>query len=131
MAFTNSLSFTQTADDIESGVVTNLTDYGVSGNPLRSAKDEYLLWSKTDKNGVRTFTNPDQENVLSNLTYNVATLTDGHYEGIILRIDIYDNGTPYVVDDVVYHSGSVYIATASTTGNLPTDTNFWAVVTDL
>lgn len=130
MAFTNSLTFIQN-QDIESGVATDATDYGVSGNPLRSAKANYLLWSKTDKNGVRTFSNPDQGNVLSNLSYTVATTSDGHYEGILMRFQIYDNGTAYALNDVVYHSGFVYKAKGATTGNLPTDTAFWDVVSDL
>lgn len=141
MAFTNSLTFLQN-QDIESGVVTDATDYGVSGNPLRSAKSNYLLWSKTDKNGVRTFSNPDQEDVASNLTYDVATATDGHYEGILMRFGNYDNGTAYVEQQmsgstitqhasVVYYNGVIYRAIAPGTGNLPTDTNFWEVISDL
>lgn len=131
MPFTNSLSFTQTANDNETGVVADLTDYAISGNPVRSAKANYLLWAKTDKNGVRTFDNPDPGNVLSNLSYTVNTPSDGHYEGILMRFDIYDGGTPYAEDEAVYHDGAVYIANGATTGNLPTDTNFWTMVTDL
>jgi hypothetical protein len=37
----------------------------------------------------------------------------------------YAGGTTYAVDDVVSYSGSSYICTAASTGNLPTDTNFW------
>ena len=37
----------------------------------------------------------------------------------------YAGGTAYAVDDVVSYSGSSYICTAASTGNLPTDTNFW------
>lgn len=38
----------------------------------------------------------------------------------------YDNGTAYVVGNQVLYLGSLYRCTASTTGNLPTDTNYWA-----
>lgn len=130
MPLIDSLIFTQDTD-IATGVVADASDYGVGGNPARSAKANYLLWSKTDKNGVRTFSNPSQGNVLSNLSYAVATATDGHYEGILMRFDIYDNGTAYDEDDAVYDNGSVYRATQATTGNLPTDANFWEVVSDL
>lgn len=141
MAFTNSLTFLQN-QDIESGVVTDATDYGVSGNPLRNAKSNYLLWSKTDKNGVRTFYNPDQEDVSTNLTYDVDTATDGHYEGILMRFGNYNGAIAYVEQQmsgstitqyasIVYYNGVVYKATAPGTGNLPTDTNFWEPVTDL
>jgi hypothetical protein len=37
----------------------------------------------------------------------------------------YAGGTAYAVDDVVSYNGASYICTAASTGNLPTDTNFW------
>ena len=41
----------------------------------------------------------------------------------------YDNSTAYVLDDIVYYNGSSYVAKTSTTGNLPTDTTKWNVLT--
>lgn len=40
----------------------------------------------------------------------------------------YDNSTAYVLDDIVYYNGSSYVAKASTTGNLPTDTTKWNIL---
>jgi hypothetical protein len=37
----------------------------------------------------------------------------------------YAGGTAYAVDDVVSYNGSSYVCTVASTGNLPTDTNFW------
>jgi len=37
----------------------------------------------------------------------------------------YAGGTAYAVDDVISYNGSSYVCTAASTGNLPTDTNFW------
>ena len=37
----------------------------------------------------------------------------------------YAGGTAYAVYDVVSYNGSSYVCTAASTGNLPTDTNFW------
>jgi len=37
----------------------------------------------------------------------------------------YNGATAYSVDDVVSYNGSSYVCTAASTGNLPTDTNFW------
>jgi len=37
----------------------------------------------------------------------------------------YSGSTAYAVDDVVSYNGSSYVCTAASTGNLPTDTNFW------
>lgn len=39
----------------------------------------------------------------------------------------YAAGTTYAVNDLVTYSGGSYIAVVATTGNLPTDTNYWAV----
>lgn len=141
MALVDALSFAQNTD-IATGVVTDETDYSVGGNPPRSAKANYLLWSKTDLQGNRTFDNPDQGNVLSTLTYTVNTPVDGWYEGILLRFDPYDNGDSYVEQQssgsvvtqyasVVYYNSKVYKCTAPSTGNLPTNTSFWQEVTDL
>jgi hypothetical protein len=41
---------------------------------------------------------------------------------------IYDNGTAYVKDDAVSYNGGSYIAKGATTGNLPTDTEYWDVL---
>lgn len=137
----DSLTFTQ-ATDIDAGVVADASDYGVSGNPLRADTANYLLWSKTSQAGVRSFTNPSPGNVLSTLSYNVVTLIDGYYEAILMRFGLYDGGTPYVPEQssggvitqypsVIYYSGVVYKCIAPSTGNLPTDTNFFEPVTDL
>lgn len=40
----------------------------------------------------------------------------------------YAGGTSYVVDDVVYYDGSSYICTLASTGNLPTDTGHWDIM---
>lgn len=42
----------------------------------------------------------------------------------------YDAGTTYAAGDIVTYSGGLYRATASTTGNLPTDTNYWEKIGD-
>lgn len=40
----------------------------------------------------------------------------------------YSAATAYVVDDVVFHAGSSYICIANTTGNDPTNTTYWDVL---
>ena len=44
---------------------------------------------------------------------------------IFLDIQDYIGATPYAIDDVVFYSDSIYVCTAATTGNLPTDTDYW------
>jgi hypothetical protein len=41
----------------------------------------------------------------------------------------YAGGTAYVLYDAVYYSGAVYRALQPTTGNLPTDTDYWEPIT--
>ena len=145
MALTPSTSFTQDVDDVNVGVVADTTsDYGTGGNPARGDAANYLLWSKTNQNGNRTFSNPDQGNVLSSMSWNVATLTPGWYERMLMRIQIYDNAEAYLAQVEsggvvsVYAGISYYAATnkvykciQDSTGNLPTDTDYWEEVTDL
>lgn len=42
----------------------------------------------------------------------------------------YDEETSYVIQDGVSYQGSTYTCIADSTGNLPTDTDFWALVTE-
>src|SRR5690606_26273353 len=98
----------------------------------------FLLWSKTDKNSNRTFDNPDQGTVTATLSYQVNTPQDGYYEAILMRFPFYNgaanylqqqesNGVVSVYASVFYHSGSgkVYKAIADSTGQDPTDTDYF------
>lgn len=145
MALHPDLKFTQDADDITIGIVDNTTpDYGTGGNQNRSDAAEYLLWSKTNKDAVRDLLPVDQSNVLTNMQYNVNTPLDGWYEGIHLRIQFYDAGANYVEQQssggvitqyasIFYYSttNKVYEAILPSTGQDPTDTTYFAEVTDL
>ena len=48
----------------------------------------------------------------------------------LLAVTEYDNATTYDVGDQVTYNGKLYRAIAVTTGNLPTDTNFWVLLGD-
>lgn len=143
MALIDGLSFTQNSD-ISNGVVSDTSDYGVGGNQARSATANYLLWSKTDSKGVRTFDNPNEGNVFSTLSYQVDTLVDGLYEAILLRITPYSNVANYVEQQQsgnvitqyasIVYDGAVYQCIAPVTGVAPTDPtggNYWVAVADL
>lgn len=132
-------SFTvQTNDGGLTATATNTTTYG-SPNQDRNEAAEYVLWSKTDKDGNRTFDNPDQGDVLTKLIYSVALTVSGLYELIWLRIQPYDAGANYVEQQesggvitqypsIVYYNDVVYKCIAPSSGNLPTDTNFFEPV---
>ena len=40
----------------------------------------------------------------------------------------YDAEQEYVTGNIVYYEGSSYICTADSTGNLPTDTDYWQII---
>ena len=40
----------------------------------------------------------------------------------------YNNSTPYAIDDVVEYNGSSYVCILASTGNLPTNTTYWNVM---
>lgn len=144
MALTPSTSFTQNVDDIHAGVVADATpDYGGS-NPLRSAAANYLLWSKTDQDGNRVFTNPDFGNVLSIMSWNIITTVGGWYERMLMRIQPYSGGGSYVPEvssggiitqyaSIVYYASTnkVYKCILASSGNLPTNATYWSEVTNL
>lgn len=131
MALSPTFTITQ-QDGGLTAIATNTTTYG-SPNQDRDDAAEYVLWSKTDVNAVRTFTNPAQGNVLTNLSYSVSTLVDGWFELIRLRVQPYNGATAYVSGNVIYYAtdGKVYQAIASSTGQLPTNPTYFTEVTDL
>jgi hypothetical protein len=53
---------------------------------------------------------------------------DGRYKFKYAIIPDYDNADAYVTYDVVYSSGVVYQAIASTTGNAPPNATYWSIV---
>lgn len=139
------LGFVQNAEDITVGTVTDTTaDYGQGGVEARGDAANYLLWSKTDQDGNRVFTNPDPGDVLTIMNWSVSTLVDGWYQGILVRIQPYNNGSNYVPEqksgDIVTQYASIvyypatnknYQCIAASTGNLPTNTSFWEEVPNL
>lgn len=50
-------------------------------------------------------------------------------DGFVFRGE-YDNGTSYVLGDVVNYNGSSYVAYQATTGNLPTDNSYWYLLAE-
>lgn len=128
------------------GVVTDTTPANTYPSPLTARGDaaDYLLFSKTDKDGVRTYHNPDFGDVLTVVSWAVDTAVSGLYEAILLRVAPYDNGASYVEEQgsggeitqyasIVYYPSTdkVYQAIAAGSGNLPTDTDFWEEVAEL
>jgi hypothetical protein len=60
--------------------------------------------------------------------FNVKSFQVNYFNGTDFSIDAYSNTTTYAVNDFVLYSGTLYVCKAPTTGNLPTNANFWNVV---
>lgn len=140
-----SQEFTQDTDGL-TGTVTDTTTEGEYPTPHVNRADaaNYLLWSKTDEEGVRSFINPDPGEVLAVMSWDVATAVSGLYESILLRIAPYDNDEACVEEQssggvitqyptIRYYAAEdkVYRCIAASTGNLPTNATYWEEVTDL
>lgn len=138
MALTPSFTITQ-QDGGLTAIAVNTTVYG-SPNQNRNDAAEFVLWSKTDMNGLRAFTNPDQGDVLTNLNYTVQTDVDGWYELIRVRVQPYSSGANYVEQQssggqitqyasmVYFTDGNVYKSVAPSTGQSPLDPNYFVQV---
>ncbi len=139
------ISFTQDSSG-ETGTVTDDTVDGEYPSPDVDREDaaNYLLFCKTDKDGERTYDNPEFGDVLEIVSWDVETPVSGLYEAILLRISIFDAGANYVEEQtsgdvitqyasIVYYGAEnkVYKAIAAGVGNLPTDEDYFEEVTDL
>jgi len=60
--------------------------------------------------------------------FNVKRFEADWFNATRFEIDSYSGTTNYVVNDKVLYQGVVYVAIASGTGNLPTNTAFWSVL---
>ena len=78
----------------------------------------------------------DQNALLLNVVNSNATAVNASISALNAQIadvtgsPIYNNATAYAVDQIVKYNGSLYKSTAATTGNLPTDTNYWVKIGD-
>jgi hypothetical protein len=86
---------------------------------------DFLLDSLTN-----SITNSELSTALESRITDIEVYTDTIQSQIneILAIDEYDNSTAYAADDQVVYNDNLYRATQSTTGNLPTDTNYWQLL---
>ena len=57
--------------------------------------------------------------------YNVKRYIDNYFNATSFSIATYNSATTYSAGNKVYYGATVYVATASTTGNAPTNTSYW------
>lgn len=60
--------------------------------------------------------------------YNVKQFRPNYFNALAFEVPAYDNSTSYVAGDRALYNGTVYVATASGTGNAPTNTAYWSVL---
>ena len=60
--------------------------------------------------------------------FNVKSFQVDYFSPSDFSVDAYDSGTTYVYNDFVNYNGVIYVATQTTTGNLPTNTTYWSEI---
>ena len=58
--------------------------------------------------------------------YNVKAFQPGYFNALSFSVPYYDATVTYSVGSQVLYNGIIYVATASTTGHLPTNVAYWA-----
>ena len=60
--------------------------------------------------------------------FNVKTFQANYFNPKDFTVDSYNGSTSYMVNDKVLYNGSIYVAIADGTGNIPTDIVFWSLL---
>lgn len=60
--------------------------------------------------------------------FNVKTFQQNYFNALDFSVDYYDSGVTYAAGAKVLYNGVIYVATATTLGNLPTDITYWSVL---
>lgn len=60
--------------------------------------------------------------------FNVKTFEVDYFNSTTFAVDPYNSATTYVYNDFVLYGGVIYVAKATTTGNVPTNTTYWSVL---
>lgn len=116
-------------EDVSSFHLTDLSLWGVGGNPARNARALTLFVTKTDKNGARTLltVTPNTSDPLTVSAWDVAIDIDGLVEKILFSAKLYDAGYAYLTDDIFYYTSTskYYKAKQASTGQTPTNTVYF------
>lgn len=60
--------------------------------------------------------------------FNVKTFQAGYFNAIDFSVDSYNATVTYAIGSKVLYSGTIYVAIAATTGNLPNNITFWSTL---
>jgi hypothetical protein len=60
--------------------------------------------------------------------FNVKTFEVDYFNSTTFAVEPYNSGTTYVYNDFVLYGGVIYVAKATTTGNVPTNATYWSAI---
>jgi hypothetical protein len=60
--------------------------------------------------------------------FNVKEFRTNYFNALSFDVNPYDNATAYAIGNKVLYNGSIYVAIAAGTGNLPTNVSFWSLL---
>lgn len=114
--------------------INNATGYGAP-NDARADRANYLLVSKNDKAGTRTYGLVANTSPLSTLVWTLTSTADGWHQATLLSFKLYSAIQAYVVDDVQYYgtTGLYYKCIQANTAVAPDSgggDDYWEVITD-
>lgn len=132
MALTITLTYSNESPsgDIFVGTITDSTTYGTGGNPARAAVAVYLTGTKVKVDSSADYT-------VDIVTYDPTTASsfafdidkDGWYQFYFVVVPDHDNAVTYDIYDAVFYNAVVYRAIQDGfSGQLPTNTSFWEVI---
>lgn len=148
MALAFELQLDEEQVDRSSSFINNVTVYG-GAEENRGDSAEYMIISKVDKFGVKTFLPVLNNDPLAQLKYEFPTEIDGHYEFALLRIPLYNPATVNVweiVNDagvVTQGATIVYLGATSSyykakvnnfqgvSPDAPNGADYWDLIPDL
>lgn len=113
------------ASDASAVTVENTTVYT---SPTRSDYAAYIKFYKVHRTGELTEMEQTSYDPETDDSYTAVLDQDGWVQAWFVNIPDYNNLTAYIQYDAVYYNGAVYRALQSSTGNLPSDTDYWEVI---
>lgn len=128
------LGFIQ-GQEVNKGTIHDYSTYGDS-NPDRSERANFLLLSKNDKGGNRSYLSIINTSPLSTTQWDFTHNKDGWHQATMLSFQLWDSQTEYTEgDNAVFHSGSgkFFRAIATNTDKEPTSGDGpanWEEITD-
>lgn len=132
MALSLSLTYTSETPSGDNflSVFTDATTYGTGGNPARADGALYLTGEKINYDSSVYATISIASYNPESVTAFTATVTrDGWHKFKMIFVPNYSGATTYSLYDAVYYNSVVYRAIQNSfSGQLPTNTSYWEVI---